>query len=202
MARRVGRRSGKRPDPQRHADGRGSYLRLVAGRTPVELFLMLAGFCSPATSPHSAVARHRCRPRACAARPTAARLIALPSRPSRPCPAPRLDSPGSWATAHRPQGRCGSRWPSRGPRERCICLPDPLRFWSLDPSGGARHALARDVSSIPYPTARPEGGRDPHGLLRIVRVGPLPGLRRRSPDRPADRRGRPQLPGGIGSCAR
>ena len=43
MARGVGRRSSQRHDPQITPTAAGYYLRLVAGRTPVELFLMLAG---------------------------------------------------------------------------------------------------------------------------------------------------------------
>lgn len=49
---------------------------------------------------------------------------------------------------------------------------------------------------------RPEGGRDPRGLPRTVRVDPLPRLRRRSPDRQADRRGRPLAPRGHRQAAR
>ena len=43
----------------------GYYLRLVAGRTPVELFLCSPVFCSPATSPHSGCCSAPVSPRVC-----------------------------------------------------------------------------------------------------------------------------------------
>ena len=103
-----------------HTD-QGSQPASWPGELPSSRFSCSPVFCLPATSPHLGCCSAPLSPRVRSWASICTADCAPLAEPWRTVSGPTLRLAGSRATAHQPAGSCGSRWPSRGPRERCIC---------------------------------------------------------------------------------